>query len=78
MKRRAPQFRWQKRKPATPPMSLRTVYTPRNSPVTAVVRTPDIGETPLSDAEVFHGLRRNLIACVVLREFPKARKGATS
>jgi hypothetical protein len=56
----------------------RQLLTPRGAVVATAVREPDRGETPLSDAEVWHGVQRGLIATPMEmpRQFLQSPKGA--
>lgn len=75
MKRFGPQSRWQNRKPSAFPQVLRTLQTPRGTVLQVVIRQPEPNEITLSDAEILHGVRANLIAPVALRMFRTAEKG---
>lgn len=44
----------------------RKLRTPRGAVVLVAVRMPDAHETPLSDAEVWHGLQADLLDVVPL------------
>jgi hypothetical protein len=44
----------------------RALATPRGHLALAPVRPPELGEMPLSDAEVWHGIQHGLIAVATL------------